>query len=112
MSNQHKHAELIKAWADGAEIEFFDRESYVWKPVGQFFHWYPNYEYRVKTGQLEAVWDRRDDGKIGPSSFIKEYITDDVRNAVLEQVAQEFDRMKVFGDTAASFAIFVREMKR
>lgn len=33
------------------------------------------------------------------------------RNDVLEEVAREFDKMKVFGDTAASFAIFVREMK-
>ena len=33
------------------------------------------------------------------------------RNDVLEEVAAEFDKMNVFGDTAASFAIFVREMK-
>jgi hypothetical protein len=34
------------------------------------------------------------------------------RNAALEEVAQEFDKMKSFGDTSASFAVFVREMKR
>lgn len=34
------------------------------------------------------------------------------RNNVLEEVAAEFDKMKVFGDTAASFAAFVRGMKR
>lgn len=34
-----------------------------------------------------------------------------VRNETLEEVAREFDKMP-FGDTAASFAIFVREMKR
>jgi len=34
------------------------------------------------------------------------------RNNVLEEVAKEFDKMKHFGDTAASFAIFVREMKK
>lgn len=34
------------------------------------------------------------------------------RNDVLEEVAKEFDRMTVFGDTAASFAVFVRGMKR
>ena len=32
------------------------------------------------------------------------------RNEVLEEVAREFDRMP-FGDTAASFAVYVREMK-
>jgi hypothetical protein len=36
----------------------------------------------------------------------------DARNAVLEEVAKEFDKMHVFGDTAASFAVFVRGMKR
>lgn len=34
------------------------------------------------------------------------------RNAALEEVAQEFDKMKSFGDTSASFAVFVRGMKR
>ena len=33
------------------------------------------------------------------------------RNDTLEEVALEFDKMP-FGDTAASFAIFVRNMKR
>ena len=33
------------------------------------------------------------------------------RNETLEEVAKEFDKMP-FGDTAASFAIFVRNMKR
>lgn len=35
-----------------------------------------------------------------------------VASAQLEEVAKEFDKMKAFGDTAASFAIFVRNMKR
>ena len=33
------------------------------------------------------------------------------RNDVLEEVAQEFDKMP-FGDTSASFARFVRDMKK
>jgi hypothetical protein len=35
-----------------------------------------------------------------------------VRNNTLEEVAQEFDKMKVLGDTAASFAAYVRNMKK
>lgn len=35
-----------------------------------------------------------------------------VRNQTLEEVALEFDKMKAFGDTAASFAAFVRNMKQ
>ena len=34
------------------------------------------------------------------------------RNDVLEEVAQEFDAMRIaFGDTADSFATYVRDMK-
>lgn len=35
-----------------------------------------------------------------------------VRNDTLEEVAQEFEQMKAFGDTATSFAAYVRNMKR
>ena len=35
-----------------------------------------------------------------------------VRNQTLEEVAREFDKMKVLGDTAASFAAYVRNMKK
>lgn len=34
-----------------------------------------------------------------------------IRNQVLEEVAQEFEKMTAFGDTAASFAVYVRNMK-
>lgn len=35
-----------------------------------------------------------------------------VRNQTLEEVAREFDSLRIaFGDTAASFAQYVREMK-
>ena len=34
------------------------------------------------------------------------------RNNTLEEVAKEFDKMKSLGDTAASFAVFVRNMKK
>lgn len=34
------------------------------------------------------------------------------RNTVLEEVAKEFDKMTALGDTAASFACFVRNMKK
>lgn len=34
------------------------------------------------------------------------------RNHVLDEVAKEFDKMTALGDTAASFACFVRNMKK
>ena len=39
-------------------------------------------------------------------------ITHKIRNDTLEEVAREFDSLRIaFGDTAASFASYVREMK-
>jgi hypothetical protein len=40
------------------------------------------------------------------------YVSPSQRNIVLEEVAKQFDAMKPFGDTAASFAAFVRGMKK
>ena len=40
------------------------------------------------------------------------YVSPSQRNEVLEEVAREFDKMKAFGDTAQSFATFVRNMKQ
>ena len=40
------------------------------------------------------------------------YVSPSQRNTVLEEVAKEFEKMKPFGDTAASFAAFVRGMKK
>jgi hypothetical protein len=51
---------------------------------------------------------------------IQEYVSNNfaqtfkqvVRNETLEEVAREFDSLRIaFGDTAASFAQYVREMK-
>jgi hypothetical protein len=45
-------------------------------------------------------------------AFPHDYVMPVSRNDVLEEVAREFDNMKMFGDTAASFAAFVRNMKK
>jgi hypothetical protein len=37
-------------------------------------------------------------------------VTQKIRNDALEEVAREFDKMP-FGDTAASFAVYVRSLK-
>jgi len=50
MRTPHKHAELIKAWADGAEIEFYDTRfnEHRWKLTGPFPYWQPEVEFRIK----------------------------------------------------------------
>ena len=40
------------------------------------------------------------------------YVSRSQRNLVLEEVAQEFDKMTSLGDTAASFSCYVSDMKR
>ena len=45
-------------------------------------------------------------------AFPRSYVMPVDRNDVLEEVAKEFDRMTSLGDTAASFAAFVRGMRR
>ena len=55
------------------------------------------HENKIRNGQ-PYLWDV--------------YISPSQRNQILEEVAKEFDAMKSLGDTAASFAAFVRGMKR
>jgi hypothetical protein len=39
-------------------------------------------------------------------------ISNKIRNDSIEEVAKEFDNMKNGGDTTASFAIYIRNMKK
>lgn len=43
--------------------------------------------------------------------MVLQQLQDSVRNDTLEEVAQRFDQMVALGDTAASFAVYVRNMK-
>ncbi len=47
MNKPHKHAEVIKAWADGAEIERFSTVDKDWVSVDSP-NWYPENKYRIK----------------------------------------------------------------
>lgn len=59
MKTPHKHAELIKAWADGAEIEFYDTrfEEHKWKSCGSIPHWVPHVTFRIKPESKPDVTD-------------------------------------------------------
>ena len=50
MKTPHKHADLIKAWADGAEIEFYDQRynEHRWKLCGEYPYFQPEVEFRIK----------------------------------------------------------------
>ena len=47
----------------------------------------------------------------GQPYYFDTYVSPSQRNQVLEEVALDFEKMKSFGDTAQSFASFVRNMK-
>ena len=53
-------------------------------------------------------WRKR---QIVTSQVDRNEIIEKIRSDTLEEVAREFDKMKPFGDTAQSFATFVRNMK-
>lgn len=46
MKTPHKHVELIKAWADGTEIETLDCGKWLSVPNP---NWYADQEYRIKS---------------------------------------------------------------
>ena len=49
--------------------------------------------------------------KSGQPYIFDVFVSPSQRNQVLEEVAREFDKMHALGDTAASFACYVRGMK-
>lgn len=48
MKQPHKHAEAIKAWADGAQIQTRFATDDEWVDVCSTPSWYEDLEYRVK----------------------------------------------------------------
>lgn len=47
VSKRHKHADLIIAWAEGAEIEHYSDSREEWRCVDEPY-WYDEAQYRVK----------------------------------------------------------------
>lgn len=43
----HKHAEVIKGWADGKPIEFYCKYDKKWKPLTDPY-WFEVVQYRIK----------------------------------------------------------------
>jgi hypothetical protein len=72
----HVHAEVIKAWADGAEIEYFSKSSEKWfAVVNNDPFWSLNEKYRVKPkvthkiGNIYKFYDGTDQMLVCSSSF-------------------------------------------
>ena len=48
MKQPHKHADIIKAWADGEEIEFFSDYHGEWRAIGANPQWFESISFRIK----------------------------------------------------------------
>ena len=48
MKTPHTHAELIKAWADGAKIQCRNTCDPTWKDMGPQPCWFEHIQYRIK----------------------------------------------------------------
>jgi len=53
MNKPHKHAALIKAWADGAEIQYRNSIREVWRDVSGNPAWCTMAEYRIKPKTIK-----------------------------------------------------------
>ena len=51
---KHKHADLIHAWADGAEIEIRRNTDAPWEKT-ESPKWYSEFEYRIKQAPVPDV---------------------------------------------------------
>ena len=95
---------LALKFVEDSECGTADLEAHIKEALAQ-----PEQEPVGKFAKFtDGIWREVTDGSAGVSL----YTTPPLRNDVLEEVAKEFDKMKAFGDTAASFAAFVRNMKR
>jgi hypothetical protein len=52
---KHKHADLIHAWADGAEIEVFVNGHWTSCVRKDYPDWHPILEYRIKPKEKKPV---------------------------------------------------------
>lgn len=66
----HKHAEVIKAWADGRDVEIRTGPQYPWR-VAYHPTWNPEYEYRVAAAWYEEIPEQGVLCKVWDGSSIK-----------------------------------------
>ena len=81
MNKQHKHAELIKQWADGSEIECYYKARKEWHAVNEPA-WWGDFEFRVTPVKKGTKKYRLVVAEIDDNSSNSSYkdVSDDVKN--------------------------------
>lgn len=64
MSNPHKHAELIKLWAEGAEIQVYMADSGEWADLNTTCGWHEALKYRIKPEPPKYPQTKMTDGQL------------------------------------------------
>jgi hypothetical protein len=75
-------------------------------------HWTKEEEEAFNEVEKQSNLGKQILRDLGQPYYFDIYVSPSQRNAVLEEVAKEFDKMKAFGTTAESFSTFVRGMKK
>lgn len=71
--SKHKHCALIKAWADGAEIEYYDVSSSRWADISKP-NWHTETLYRLKPKLIDNILDNI------PENGVLCWVSDEIKN--------------------------------
>ena len=98
MNKRHKHAEIIKAWADGEEIEY-QAMSGSWKTIPNYPSWDEFNVYRIKPKAkiVRWQWILPKDGGLNPSVTTSFYSDDEVSKIFFnadKMIKAEWTRME------------------
>ena len=104
---KHKHSDLIKAWADGAEIQYYEEYPYngiwrdgTWKDIcGRDLDWHPEVTYRIKpkpiigTLMTQAIAECETHWNMPDSIYIPLDLTNRFAELILKEAISVWERM-------------------
>ena len=93
MNTRHKHADLIKRWLDGHDVQYRHKDQTSWRNVGYFsdFAFPSGYEFRLKPstfpiGEWEAPRPETKEPEDGDIYFVPDLLS---RNFVYQYTWRE-----------------------
>jgi len=99
MSKPHKHAKLIKLWADGAKIQVKDKQTRKWEDLCCTPAWNNDFEYRIKRPDWQQkLIDAAKEGKevqvfLG-EHWLRSFLNDELDNYNFQNYSPVFFRIK------------------
>lgn len=90
---KHKHAELIKAWADGAEIEYRYTAYEEWASINTPT-WMEDFEYRIKPESVKVVRYLLIDNSFTLHCFVEKQKNSNLKLTLIDNVLVEAEVLK------------------